>query len=129
MARETFTLKHNLNALHDAILAARPDLAAELRVEGKGDEVTITAPDEARDTIAASVAAHDPDAPTQAQADEQRRAEAKEALAGADFAALQTAIGQVRDPAVQAALTALASLLYDLTAERGLAREAKPHAA
>lgn len=48
------------NALHDAILATHPELAATLRVEASADEVLLTLPDDVDPVpIEAIVAAHD----------------------------------------------------------------------
>lgn len=59
MSKQHFKRAHNLNALHEEILAARPDLNKNLRLEGMDDEVWIDAPDVDDAQIAALVAAHD----------------------------------------------------------------------
>ena len=79
MTRRHFNLPNNLNALHEAILSARPDLAEVLRVEGLGDDIWITAPDADDAAMAAMVAAHNPALLTPAQQVVQRREQAKQA--------------------------------------------------
>ena len=79
MSRQLFVKPNNLNALHEAILAARPDLAEVLRVEGRGDEIWVTAPDADDAAMATMVAAHNPALLTPAQQVEQRREQAKQA--------------------------------------------------
>lgn len=65
MARTVFNQAHDLNKLHDEIIAALPGRAGEIVVgdTGIGSEVEIEYPDDLAATILAIVQAHDPTPP------------------------------------------------------------------
>ena len=53
--RLTYARPHNLSQLHDELLTALPALRTELRVEGLGDEIRLTVPDEIDEAIIATI--------------------------------------------------------------------------
>lgn len=65
MTRLTYRRANRLSQLHDELLAAFPDLAGVLRVEGRDDTIWIAVPDAIDPAaIEAVVAAHTPGPPS-----------------------------------------------------------------
>ena len=101
-----FQKTHALSQLHDEVLAAVPEVRprmsapgqweAVMAVEGRGDDVWLTVPDEAdAATIAAVVSAHTPQPPAPPYTRQQR---------AADVQAILNSPNVVSDPVLRAAL-------------------------
>lgn len=91
MKRLHYTRTNNLSKLHDELLAAIPalrpipnddgKLVVVMRVEGRGDDIWLTVPDDADETaIAAVVDAHDPTPRPVPPTVEERLAAAEDAI-------------------------------------------------